>query len=86
MADGVRKAVEHVAATPEAAQAPQAAQPPQAPLAIQNVVAEPDYVCKNKKHKTGSAYIVVEDTAFCNLCIRDFFLRHLLKPMTKKAT
>ena len=81
----VSKAVEQTVATPEAAQAPQAAQPPQAPLAVQNVVAEPAYVCKNKKHANGTAYFIAEGTAFCNLCLRDFFLRHLLKPMTKKA-
>ena len=73
-----------------AAPAPAKAEPPAPPVAqapvVEKKVAEPTYACKNKKHGTGTAYIVVEGTAFCNLCVRDLFQRHFLKPMKQNKT
>ena len=82
VADGVSKAIEQAAPAPAKAETPPAAQG----TVVGNKAASPSYVCKNKKHGSGTAYFVVEGKAFCNLCIRDFFLRHLLRPMKKNET
>ena len=57
---------------------------PEPPQPSQNIVRALVYVCK--KHANGTAYFIAEGTAFCNLCLRDFFKRHLLRQMKKNTT
>lgn len=79
-------------ATPELLVAP--ATPPAPALVVSQaaeqaapalVVSQPAYVCKNKKHGSGQPYLILEGTAFCNLCLRDF-LKQRIRPMRKNET
>lgn len=54
---------------------------PATPQPLPLIVNLPVYVCK--KHKDGTAYLVLEGTAFCGVCLLDF-LKWKVKPMTLK--